>query len=260
MSTATQQPTQSSILDVIFSLSSKIVQGATLEESLEFVFDNFAEVVPYDRIGFAEVNVEKQTVHTRWARSHGKTLLGLGFSAPLSGSSLSIVLQHRQPRVLNNLPTYLEHRPKSHSTRLIVREGVRSSMTCPLFVNDQPFGFLFFSSFEVDAYEDLHVKILKEVGNQLAMLLMASKVVPTVKTVPIERPTANPIQRRPKTAKPATMMLSSLRPGMILDSPITFSDGRLLLSAGVELTQQSINRLVTLHTQGFMSLNAIKIR
>ncbi|TWU57573.1 GAF domain-containing protein [Rubripirellula reticaptiva] len=260
MSTAIQQPTQSSILDVLFSLSSKIVQGATLEESLEFIFDNFAKVVPYDRIGFAEVNVEKQTVHTRWAKSHGRTRLGLGFSAPLRGSSLSIVLQRRQPRVLNDLATYLEHRPNSHSTRLIVQEGVRSSMTCPLFVNDQPFGFLFFSSFEVDAYDDLHVKILKEVGNQLAMLLMASKVVPVAETLPIARPAATPIQRLPQAIRPTTTMLSSLRPGMILDAPITLNDGRLLLSSGVELTQQSINRLITLHTQGFMSVNAIKIR
>ena len=153
---------------------------------------------------------------------------------------------------MNDLLAYLKRHPTSQSTKLITNEGVRSSMTCPLFVNNTPFGFLFFSSDEVDTYTDFHVSVLKEISNQLALLLMTSRVVH-----PVEK--AQTVASKEPTSHTSTK-LAELIPGMVVGAPVLIGDGRLLIAAGVALTQQSISRLATLESQGFFSIGSVSVR
>ena len=245
------QVAESTVVDLLYELSASIVNGATLEESLDRVFDSFHDHIPYDRIGYADIDKEVGSATARWAKSNDRVLLRTGYSAPLAGSSLSIVIAHRQPRVLNNLPEYLEHRPQSRSTSLIVKEGIKSSMTCPLFVDDQPIGILFFSSREYDAYTDEHVKLMKEIAMNLALLLMASQRVTLNTTTP--QCTAE------HDDSSEEMLLSQLAPGMILAEPILLGSGRLLLARGTELTEQSIDRLITLNQRGLAPVGAVHV-
>ncbi|MCB1625638.1 MAG: GGDEF domain-containing protein, partial [Pseudomonadales bacterium] len=110
----------------LFQLSSKIVAGGTLEESLEYIYQGFHDLIPYDRIGYADVDIANKTARARWAKANGQILLRNGYSASLVGSSLSLVIENRRPRVLDNLPAYLESRPNSYSTKMMVAEGIKS--------------------------------------------------------------------------------------------------------------------------------------
>lgn len=266
MSIKAASTTESSILSHVYGLTNHILEGASLEQSLDYVFENFSDVLPYDRIGFAKIDIEAQTASARWAKSSHDRSLEVGYTAPLKGSSLSVVLARRQPRVLSDLKTYQEFRPKSESTRLILKEGVRSSMTCPLFIRDNPYGFLFFSSREVGIYQDHHVDLMMQVGSQLALLLMISddeSGQPEIPEVPVA--SAHALWSRPESqtnekAQQALIRFSALKPGMILDAPIMLSDGRLLLATGVTLTAKSINRLISLHDAGSVSVSSLRIR
>jgi hypothetical protein len=94
-----------------------------------------------------------------------------GFTAPLVGSSLEAIIQTRQPRILNDLEDYLRRKPGSTSTRLIVEEGLRASLTCPLIANDLPIGFIFFSSIEVGVYSNAHVTTFQRIADQLSVVV-----------------------------------------------------------------------------------------
>jgi len=83
-------------------------------------------------------------------------------------TSLQQVIDSARPRVLNDLPRYLQSRPESQSTRLVVEEGMRSSLTCPLVANGRPIGFLFFSSCRLQAYADEHVRVLGRIARHLS--------------------------------------------------------------------------------------------
>lgn len=233
---------------LLYGLSCKIVAGASIEEALDHIYENFQSLVPYDRIGYADVDIEEGTATARWARSREPLLLRLGYSAPLAGSSLSIVIEHRQPRVLNDLPGYCQRRPESRSTRLIVREGIKSSMTCPLYVDERPIGLLFFSSRELDAYSDPHVNVLKEITMHLAMLLMAADHTSPMPTSRQPEATADP---QLEEAAPINLRFSQLEPGMVLMKPVRVQN-MLLLSEGTELSQTVIDRLVMLHQKGLV--------
>ncbi len=56
-------------LDCLYDLSTHIVNGASLEGSLDYIFETFKEHIPYDRIGFAEVDMVEHTATAIWARS-----------------------------------------------------------------------------------------------------------------------------------------------------------------------------------------------
>ena len=118
------------VLDRMCDLSKAIIDGASLEGVLDQIFTTFATVLPFERIGYAKIDVDRKTATAHWMKSEFPAFLTRGYSAPLAESSLSTVIERGVPRVMNDLPRYLARKPHSESTRLIVREGFKSSLTC----------------------------------------------------------------------------------------------------------------------------------
>ncbi|HLF94556.1 MAG TPA: ATP-binding protein, partial [Planctomycetota bacterium] len=79
-------------------------------------------------------------------------------------------------RILNDLQDYLEHKPSSESTRLIVREGMQSSLTLPLVVRGKPIGVMFFSSREAKAYRPEHADFLRGIVGHMAIAVERSRL------------------------------------------------------------------------------------
>jgi signal transduction histidine kinase len=163
----------------VVRVTEEINASLLLEEILEDVYESFREIIPYDRIGLSllEEDGEETRVRARWARTSSATpKIEAGFWAPLAGSSLEGIIRTGQPRILNDLEAYLAEHPNSTSTRLIVQEGMRSSLTCPLVANGKHVGFLFFSSMERNTYRDLHVELFLEIAGQLSLIVEKSRL------------------------------------------------------------------------------------
>lgn len=152
--------------------------GVLLEEVLDIIYSEFKQMIPHDRLSCALLVDGGKKVQTFWARNRGgRLLLNKGYSWVLSETSLGEILQTGQPRILNDLEEYYRAKPTSHSTRLILEEGMRSSMTCPLVANGAPIGFLFFSSFQKGAYNQSHVDIFRQVAGQMSMIVEKGKLI-----------------------------------------------------------------------------------
>ena len=159
-------------LQALNTVTERINAGFVLDEVVSQIYDSFRSLIPFDRIGLALIEEGGQSVVTRWARSDGTDLkLGKGYSAPLRGSSLGRIIETREPRILNDLTAYLSEHPESESTALIVSEGIRSSLTCPLVALGKPVGFLFFSSRETNRYRDVHVDLFEQIAGQLSVII-----------------------------------------------------------------------------------------
>ena len=164
-------------LRMLQDVAERVNRGLLLEQVCEHVYEVFRELIPYDRIGLALLEDEGRTLRARWARSDSAEVrLPIGFAAPMAGSSLEAILETGRPRILNDLETYLAEHPCSESTRLVVEEGVRSSLTCPLAGHAGPVGFLFFSSFRPGTYQDAHVAVYELVASQLAVIVEKSRL------------------------------------------------------------------------------------
>lgn len=160
------------------AIAARINAGLLLDDVLEDFFREAREIFPYDRIGFSLLESGGTVVRARWARSDlGPLRLGKGYAARLEGSSLQSILETGQPRILNDLVAYLESKPSSDSTRLVVEEGVRSSLTCPLVANGVPVGFMFFSSRQPGTYRDAHVDAYRRIAGQLSVIVEKGRLI-----------------------------------------------------------------------------------
>src|SRR3989339_1640527 len=160
---------------LLLDLTEKINQGLRLEEILDIIFDSFRIIIPYHRIGLALVSPDGASLETIWGKTDNAVInLPVGYSAPLQGSSLATLLESGQPRILNNLSAYLKDHPHSDSTRRIVKEGIQSSLTCPLISRGKPLGVLFFSSRNVGEYQGAHVEIYLQISGLLSTILEKS--------------------------------------------------------------------------------------
>jgi diguanylate cyclase (GGDEF)-like protein len=154
-----------------------INNGVVLEEVLDHMYEAFRSLIPYDRIGLALLEDRDRIVRARWSRSDSLNIeLPQGYAARMSGSSLEGIIRSGRPRILNNLEEYLVEHPDSKSTRLILAEGIRSSLTCPLIALGKPVGFLFFSSRDTDTYKELHQGYFVQLASQISVILDKSRL------------------------------------------------------------------------------------
>ena len=169
-----EQAEQSSMLARI---TEKINEGLVIDEVLDQIYENFFSLIPYDRIGLGLLEEDETLVRAVWARSEAPEIkLPLGYSAGLAGSSLEEIIRTGRPRIINDLEAYLEQHPYSESTKMIVQEGMRSSLTCPLIVRGRPDGFLFFSSVKKNVYLESHQRLFQQIAGQLAVILEKSRI------------------------------------------------------------------------------------
>ncbi len=163
---------QSEQSTMLAEIAQRVNEGLLIKEVLEHVYRSFFSLIPYDRIGLALLEEGNTVVRAYWAHSEAMEIkLPVGFSAVLAGSSLEGIISTGRPRILNDLEDYLEQHPNSDSTRHIVEEGMRSSLTCPLVAKGQPVGFLFFSSIKKNTYSEAHQELFLQIAGQLAMTL-----------------------------------------------------------------------------------------
>jgi len=152
---------------VLAAVNQKVAAGRSLAEVMDYLFEVTRSIFPCDRLGLALVEEDGRLV-SHWVRAeYEKLLLGLGYAEDLRGSTLEAVLAHGRPRIIADLPAYLERKPASRSTRLLVEEGVRSSLTCPLVVEGRRVGVLFRSSRQLGAYDRRQVVLHQAVAERL---------------------------------------------------------------------------------------------
>lgn len=143
--------------------------GRTIEETMSFVWKEAAALLPCDRMGLAFLDEDGTRVVSRWERAeYPLVALRIGYSAGLAGSSLAPILETGRARVIEDLEDYLRRRPESVSTKLLLREGVRSNLTLPLKVGERAVGFLFLSSRRPGVFDESHARLLLAVRNRLS--------------------------------------------------------------------------------------------
>ena len=164
----------SSICDITTDIS----KGGLLEDVLSRIYDSFQRIIPYDRIGCALLTDDLKQLQAIWAKTNypSQVQLSVGYTAPLAGSSLELIMNSQQPRIINDLRQYFAEHPHSKSTQYILKEGIQSSLTCPLIADNKPLGFLFFSSKELNTYKDVHQKACIFISRQVSIFVAKSRL------------------------------------------------------------------------------------
>ena len=159
-------------LQRLFDLVQNALRGVMLDDVLSEIYQRFAGIIPYDRICCAFLSDDKRSLTAYWASSAlpGEKIQP-GYTQSLAGSSLLDVIASGQPRIINDLVAYLQAKPDSHATRKVVAEGGRSNLTCPLYVEGDPTGFIFFTSRQPGTYLESHKSIFRQIAGQISLVL-----------------------------------------------------------------------------------------
>lgn len=194
----------------ILAVSTELNKGLLLEDVLERIYTFFKQVIPYDRIGCALVDEGGESITAFWAHTAYQTDLQIskGYSARLQGTSLETVLSSGRPRIINDLEQHLADHPHSDSTRRILAEGIRSSLTCPLVAEGKAVGVLFFSSRSKDTYQDIHQETFLFLATQVAQLLEKSKLYQHILDLNTRLQDANNQLQEKASRDPLTGMLN----------------------------------------------------
>jgi len=126
-------------------------------------------ILACDRIGVSFVDDDGGRLVAHYARTgYEPVLLKKGCAEDLAGSSLERVIASGTPRIINDLERYAAKRPDSRSTAILLREGVQSSLPCPLAVEGRNVGVIFFSDRRPSAYRDHDIRLQLAIAERLS--------------------------------------------------------------------------------------------
>ncbi len=163
------------IASLFNSIHQKMNQGLSYEIILESVFTSLDSVIPFDRIGIGLLENNNESMSLKWVKSKLPIKeVNKGYKASLVNSSLKEVLSNKAPRIIGDLEDYIKDHPESVSTRHILKDGIRSSLTCPLVINDKAIGCIFFSSKNPHIYNLKHSEIFCEISQGLSLIIEQS--------------------------------------------------------------------------------------
>lgn len=155
-------------------LIENINMHASFDETLDYIFKTFKRYIPYTYIGIAlfreygdENIVASYGVCGNEHRGLETELLGT--AVDINKTSLKRIIEKNRPRVINDLDAYFKNKTISDYSRIIMKHGVKASITLPLLINNKQIGFIFFSSNKKNVYSPLHVDFLKSVSNAIAI-------------------------------------------------------------------------------------------
>lgn len=164
---------------ILIDVNEKILKGLSYEKILDFIFGSLDRVIPYDRIGIAllEKNGTEQRIKLNWVKSKNKIEhLGIPYYASSISPSLQNIINSNQPRIINDLSDYFRNNPDSLATELIIKDGIRSNLTCPVHYDNKTIGFIFFSSAQKNTYDLKHIEIFQQIANEISVIINHGKL------------------------------------------------------------------------------------
>ncbi|AGK96274.1 HD domain-containing phosphohydrolase [Clostridium pasteurianum] len=160
-----------SLINIIEDLSKNL----PFKDILDKIFNSFQEYVPYTYIGVALIEDDGQFIKASYA-SAGKehenlSKRMLGIKAKIISTSLHKILKDKKARLINDLEEYVKGKNIREYNKILLEEGIKSSITFPLINNDKPIGIIFFSSNQKNIYKKEHIEFLKIVANSIMLSL-----------------------------------------------------------------------------------------
>ncbi len=164
-------------LKLIEKVTEKINQGKGLDDVFQTLYKELGRLIPCNRLSIGFLKEDGHTLVLGPVQNDGKIILATGYHESIEGSSLKPLIEKGETRIINDLEEYLTRKPSSQSTKLIVKEGMKSSLTIPLVVADRRIGVMWFSSRSRDAYSAEHESFMRMIAGHIAIIIEKGQLV-----------------------------------------------------------------------------------
>lgn len=149
----------------------KIDQNLSLGKKLESIHSALKERFPFiDRVAAAIYDAKTDTLKT-FLHSSGADRPLANYQAKVSeAKSLKEILDKGRPRVVNDLGIF--NAGTHRHTRRIAEQGYQSSYTMPMYDQGSFFGFLFFNSYQRNAFTEEVLPQIDPFGHLIALTII----------------------------------------------------------------------------------------
>lgn len=137
----------------------------------DFLYESLQGLVPFDRVALATFEEGERLVQRAVRANAPDRVIPVGYKGSLRHGTLGAVVASGHPRVLNRLASYALRAGRESPTQMLVEEGYRASLTCPLEHEGAPVGILFFNSRAQDVYRPEHGEVVQRVAQTVARVL-----------------------------------------------------------------------------------------
>ncbi len=157
----------------LISMIQNVNKNENFYDVLQFMYTSFSAFIPLNHIGIALIEDDDKTVSFAYGISDQAmaqmTEKMSSYKVPLEETSLQSILDSGKPRVIEDLVAYVLNRPQNYYNHILLQYGIKSSITIPLKINNSAFGFVFFSSKQVNAYNEEHAQFLEVLADSIAI-------------------------------------------------------------------------------------------
>jgi hypothetical protein len=156
-------------IEVLERINRRVAGAGTLEETIDFLFNETRKIMSCDRIDVALTEDDNRRMVLHHVKTgYERVFLAKGYTTDIVGGSIQRVFNYGFPSVIQDMEEHSRKNPHSESARLLVNEGIRSSMVCPLVVDDRAVGMLMCRSKNINAYTSHEVCLNREFAERLS--------------------------------------------------------------------------------------------
>ncbi|HOP63605.1 MAG TPA: GAF domain-containing sensor histidine kinase [Spirochaetota bacterium] len=168
---------------ILEAINMKVAGGNSLADILDFLFSETKKIIPCDRmdVAFLEDDNTRMVLHSV-KTVYNQVYLKKGFASDVITGSIRRVFQSGIPSVINDMRSHAKTHPMSESTKHLVREGIMSSMVCPLMVDDRPVGVFMCRSRTPDAYGKHEVSLQMAFAQRMGQAVEKAYIIEQLST------------------------------------------------------------------------------
>lgn len=160
----------------LYDITGFLNKGVSFEQIFDIIASRMKKAIPFNRLAIALINDAGQ-VETKLVSSDTTPLIPTGFTSPLDDSSLKIVSETKKYFIIDDLEAYYTEHHSSETAKLLLQEGMRSSMAIPLVIANRLKGFLFFASIHKHAFTSEHIKFAETIAGHIVFSLQRSELL-----------------------------------------------------------------------------------
>jgi len=139
--------------EILYQINLKVAGSRSLDEILDFIFEEIKKIIPCDRIDVAFIEDDNKRMVIQFVKSdYEPVYLKKGFASDIIGGSIQKVFLSGMPSVINDMELHERNNPMSDSAHMLVKEGILSSMVCPMKSEDRYIGMFMCRSRKPNAY------------------------------------------------------------------------------------------------------------
>ena len=156
-------------MEKINEVISMLNRGLDTEEIFRLIDVSLKQVVPFNRMILFASDTERGILTVKFAAAERKMMIVPGQTFSFDIIKYPELMTRKGVYIIDDARVFVEERESLQEFKLLLREGILSGIMMELVINDKRWGFLFFGSDSLGAFNEDHTRFLRLIAGQISL-------------------------------------------------------------------------------------------